>query len=312
MNKTVREISASNCHLYMKYNKILPSAQGMAIYGNMAFVLYHTGVCAVYDLVSRKTDAAAVFKLGSYNEGVPSKEHLNHGNQCMFSDVHYGNNPLPLLYVTTGNGAGEDENGEYYRCCVENITIKRTNCGQIMSASSETVQVISYKSSDAAENMQWEKVCWGCPAWFVDSSTDSVYIFSSKYRTTKEFLKYYKLNRYIVTRFSMPDPTGNRFVTLGPADIEDQFSLPFDILFTQGGTLKDNKIYYTFGLGTETYHLGLRVIDLKNKCLSAGMDLSRSVFSHEEIECCAFYRGELLCNTNSEIGSIYSLGKMPD
>lgn len=35
---------------------------------------------------------------------------------------------------------------------------------------------------------------------------------------------------------------------LTPADILDQFLLDSDALFTQGGTLYSNRIYYTFGL----------------------------------------------------------------
>lgn len=93
-------------------------------------------------------------------------------------------------------------------------------------------------------------------------------------------------------------------------DILDQFTAPFDILFTQGGMFKDGKIFYTFGFGNETYPDGLRIYDLKQRRLAARMDLSRSVLKDEEIECCSFYKGELLCNTNAQPSKLYSLGSV--
>ena len=291
----------------MRYRKILPSAQGMAIFGDYAFILHHTGVCAVYDLNRRNENGLVQFKLGSYNAGEKGEAYINHSNQCMFSNTFFEGNDLPLLYVTTGNKGGSDENGFYYRCAVENISLRRNESGEIVSGSSELIQTISYKNEEI-ENTPFETPCCGCPAWFIDSNNSDLYIFSARYRTTVEFLKYKSENRYIITKFSLPDVKKDSFIVLTAKDILDQFLLPFDILFTQGGMIKGNKLYYTFGLGDDRYPIGLRVYDLEKKSLSAKMDLQDSILGNEEIESCSFYKGELLCNTNAEPAGIFSLG----
>lgn len=108
----------------------------------------------------------------------------------------------------------------------------------------------------------------------------------------------------------MTPPEAGGFIKLTAKDILDQFTVPFDIRFTQGGTLKDDKIFYTFGFGDEAHPDGLRVYDLKERRLFAKMDLSESILKDEEIECCGFYGHALLCNTNAEPSKIYSLGKL--
>ena len=77
-------MDGSNSKLFMSFEKILPSAQGMGIWEDRAYILYDTGKCAIYDLKKRNPSPVAVFPLGSYNEGIPSKDYLNHANSCMF------------------------------------------------------------------------------------------------------------------------------------------------------------------------------------------------------------------------------------
>lgn len=298
-------MDGKDCSLYMSFRKTLDSVQGMAIYGDEAYVLYHTGVCSVYNLASKDCEAAASFRLGSFNEGHPSEEYCNHANQAMFSGLHHQNNPIPLLYVTTGNSGGADEDGYFYRCAVENITKTTDALGRTVF-SSQTLQTIIYKDQGPSPT-GWEKPCWGAPAFYVDHENSALYIFSARYRTTKAYLQYYDQNAFIVTRFPLPKIEDGNQVTLTALDIVDQFTVPFDILFTQGGTLYQGKIYHTFGFGNDDYPLGIRVYDLAGKAVAARMDLSRSIFADEEIECCAFYRGKLLCNTNH--GKIYCVGK---
>mgnify|MGYP004457175249 FL=1 len=302
------ELSAEQARLYMCCDKVLPSAQGMSIYGDWAFMLYHTGRCAVYDLKTKSSKPAADFWLASANQGTPTKDYINHSNQCMFSGTFAEGNDLPLLYVTTGNGIGGDENGFFYRCAVENIHLVRDGTGAVVAGRSELVQTYSYVPGEE-ETYGWKAPCWGCPAWFVDSAEGVLYVFSSKYRTTQEYAHLMEQNEYIITKFPLrPEQSG--LVRLGAKDILDQFTAPFDILFTQGGMFKDGKIFYTFGFGNETYPDGLRIYDLKQRRLAARMDLSRSILKDEEIECCSFYKGELLCNTNAQPSKLYSLGSV--
>lgn len=303
-------ISEKNASLYMRYEKVLPSAQGMTIYGDLAFVLHHTGVCAVYDLLSRGSEPLAVFRLASYNGGTDGKEYINHSNQCMFSKVHKDGNTIPLLYVTTGNAVGGDEKGYYYRCAVENVMLDYNSDGKVIGGRSELIQTITLKD-EGIENTHWQRPCWGCPAWFIEPDNGNIYTFSARYRTTAAFKEYYEKNNYIITKYRPVDPMIGGIVTLTADDIEDQFECPFDIPFTQGGMIHDGKLFYTFGCGNEQngeYPDGLRVYDLKEKCLIAKMDLKNSVLGAEEIESCSFYGDELLCNTNADIGGIFSLG----
>lgn len=300
-DNTIVNTYGENSRLYMSFSKTLSSAQGMAIYGNEAFVLYHTGVCSVYDLITRSEIPIASFRLASYNEGFPTSQYINHANQSMFSNKYYRKNKIPLLYITTGNDGGEDEDGFFYRCAVENVIKENDKTGNI-TFTSELLQIISYKNI-GIENTKWEAPCWGAPAFFVDSEKDLLYIFSARYRTTKAFSEFYSKNAYIITKFRLPDVDGEKNVILTASDIIDQFTASFDIPFTQGGTLYRDKIYYTFGFGNDDYPVGIRIYDLDSKCLKERIDLSHSVFANEEIECCAFYKSNLLCNTNS--GNIY-------
>lgn len=295
----------------MRYNKVYNSAQGMAIYSSWVFQLYHTGKCAIYDLKTQSQSPLAVFPLGSSNDGVPNDNYTNHSNQCMFSNRYINGNELPLLYVTTGYGTTVDDDGYFYRCAVENITLEKDADGRITGGHSETVQTICYKDG-GIEDTQWQQPCWGCPAWFIDIQGSSIYMFSSKYRTTAAFKEYWPDNRYIITRFPLPDPEDGGCVTFGPKDIIDQFDCPFDIPFTQGGMIAGSKLFYSFGNGDKEDYLypdGLRVYDLEKKCLCAKMDLKDSCLGTEEVESISFFGNELYINTNAKpTGGYYSLG----
>lgn len=119
-------------------------------------------------------------------------------------------------------------------------------------------------------------------------------MLSTRYRAIKEFSK--PDNVLIITKFCLPD-VNVEHVTLYPTDIVDQFELPLNILFTQGGTVRDGKIWYMFGKGNKECPNGLRVIDLQNRNIELCEDLSNTPFADEEVECCAFFGEKLLINT---------------
>nr|MBQ4319067.1 hypothetical protein [Clostridia bacterium] len=126
------------------------------------------------------------------------------------------------------------------------------------------------------------------------------YMLSARYRTKREYSR--PDNVYIITKFRLPSPDIGD-VTLYPADIVDQFELPFNVYATQGGTIRDEKIWYMFGFGRPDYPDALRVIDLKERKYSLCEDLSAAPFANQEVECCAFYGDRLLINTQG--GRIY-------
>jgi hypothetical protein len=229
----------------------------------------------------------------------------------MFSPLRHGDNPIPIFYATIGNGVGADEDGVfYYQCAAEDIRLTRKGggTGRVTFAAAETLQTIRYRSS-SVDGTPWEQPCWGAPLWLVDSAEGALYILSARWRTTSAFREYRDRNAYIITKFPLPDPEAGGTVTLTAADVADQFTAPFDIFCTQGGLIAGGKIFYTFGTGTEEYPDGVRVYDLKKRCLIAGADLRGTCLGGEEIESCGFWNGELLCTTNARpYGGIYSLG----
>lgn len=292
-------LDGSGSSLYMRCYKPLPVAQGMDIWGDRAFILFDTGVCGVFDLKTRDPRPVSVFPLGSYNAGKPVRDYLNHANSCMFSAVHWDHNPIPLLYVTVGTGIGTDADGFFYRCAVENI-IQR-NDG---SYRAETVQTICYRPSGELPEGA-ESPCWGSPCFLVDNDQGFLYLFSARFRTKRNCVPEGQENAFIITKFPLPDPETGGMIHLENEDILDQFTVPSDVLFTQGGTIANGKLYYTFGCPKGEYPLNILVFDLQKKCLCSHVGNLTEAFGREEIECCAVYQGQLLCNTCD--GSIFAL-----
>ena len=77
-------------------------------------------------------------------------------------------------------------------------------------------------------------------------------------------------------------------------------SLPFNAFATQGGTIYEDKLYYSFGFGREDTPDALNVIDLKEKKYALCEDLSTAPFFDQEVECVAFYQGRMMINTQKE------------
>ena len=265
------------------------SVQGFAVHGDVGFVLFHTGICAAYGLKERCGKPLGVFKLGSYNEGEPDARYANHANDAMFGSMVPGE-AFPLLYVTAGNSGDSDEKGYIAYCAVEQIRLKD---GHFQS---ETVQKIYYKN-DGIEQSPYKTPGWGWPASLVDTEGGFYYMLSAKYRTKRPFSL--PDNEYIVTKFPLP-PVTEKEVVLTPGDILEQFELPFTAYATQGGTVRDGKIWYLFGFGREDYPDALRVIDLKTHSYALSEDLSGTPFGDQEVECCAFYGDRFLINTQGE------------
>lgn len=295
----VNTLDGSGAKLYMTCHRPIPNSQGMAIWGDRAFVLYDTGVCGVFDLKTRASKPLDVFPLGSYNSGKPSRDYLNHANSCMFGASHWDGNPIPLLYVTIGAGIGTDEDGYFYRCAVENITEREDG-----SFRAKTVQTITYRPEGTLP-AGVEQPCWGSPCLMPDNDTGFLYMLSARYRTKRGCVPEGQQNAYIITRFRLPDPKEGEMIHLHPEDILDQFAVPSDVLFTQGGTIYGGKLYYTYGYPKGGYPLNILVFDLEKKCLCAHVDNLEGAFRDEEIECCDIFEGKLLCNTC--VGSIFEL-----
>lgn len=179
----------------------------------------------------------------------------------------------------------------------------------------------TYVGNDTWSNPEnYQKVAWGWPASFVDSdptekTAGKFYLHSARFRTTEKWeglnkeiygdkdFNYYQDNAYIITEFDLPElPQSEadfgRTVMLYPTDITDQFETEFDIYFTQGGTLYQGRIYYSFGNGGaygSTTANGIRIFDLEQERIVARLDLSadRIGMGAKEPECCCIYKGML-------------------
>ncbi len=276
------------------------SYQGFAVHGDTAFQYFHSGLVAAFDLKTRAPEPIAVFKFGSFADNEPDKRYANHANQGMFGKAFYApGDEFPLLYVTAGNSGEQDALGFIGRCTVERIL--RTPDG----FTSECVQTIVYNDEGIGAT-PWETPGWGWFAHFADTEGGWYYTLSARFRTTTAFIDKFDENRYIITKFRLPErKEKGETVVLHPSDIVDQTLFPFDTFFTQGGVLKDNKIWYTFGLGTETYPDRIRVFDLEKREIVLRLDLSASIFGGEELECIDFYDGKLLVNTQA--GKFYQI-----
>lgn len=142
--------------------EINSSIQGFAIHGDLAFELFHGGLCAVYDLGKKQRDPVGVFRLASYNIGTPDNRYINHANQAMFSDIFLEDgDEFPLIFITIGNSGEADDDGFIGRCAVERI--RRIN-GKFCS---ELVQTIIYNNNGIGRT-RFESPCWGWPASFCD------------------------------------------------------------------------------------------------------------------------------------------------
>ena len=201
-------------------------------------------------------------------------------------------------------------------------------------------------NSQWANTENYQKIGWGWPASFVDSDpTDTTkgkfYLYSARFRTTEKWeginrqiysgdasgiayedFAYPEHNAYIITEFDMPalpasEADFGKTVTLSPRDITDQFETEYDIYFTQGGTMYQGRIYYSYGnggeYGSKTAN-GIRVFDIEQEKIVARVDLTadRVGMGSKEPECCCIYNG-MLClsaaaKTSSTMHAVHIFG----
>lgn len=202
--------------------------------------------------------------------------------------------------------------------------------GDLLQTFNATDKKFYYVSGNGYDSEKgYQKIGWGWAAAFVDTdptevTKDKFYLFCPRYRTTKEYETinknrygigdYYADNAYIVTAFDMPalpvsenDSAYGKTVTLYPKDIVGQFETEYDIYYTQGGTMYQGRIYYSFGHNGKVgdasapYINGIRVFDIATETIVSRIDLSldRTVtgIAAKEPECCAFYNGKLVLSS---------------
>lgn len=282
------EDSSYNCelltHITTPNNK---SVQGMSIYNDIIYQLQDTGILNIYDIEGDGTPLAYT-NLASYDVN-------NHANCCNFGNVFYNDNSIPLLYVTTGK-VGDIS----LKCFVENINVTKT--GDDYSVSTSLVQTITFDQTNF-ENKGYKKI-WDCPAYLVSPDNKYLYVFGAKYRTNGSQSQYDLDNMYIITKFKYPD-ISNSEVTLTADDVIEQFTTEYQVDFTQGGTLHNDLIIYSFGLGTTAHPSKIGIWNVNSKSLINTIDLTDAPCGNQELEDVYVYENHLYITTQSK--NIYKL-----
>lgn len=245
------------------------SAQGMAIYGDTAYLMNDGGLCRVLDL--KKGSIVRHFNLGSSAKG-------NHINNACFGNVDSKSVELPLLYLSECMGKG--------RCFVE----------QLVGDSSRLVQTIEAMKNDKNYRMT---------NWVVDN--DNGYLYGVT-RNSKELLdSAWNVTCHIV-KYRRPELDEGFNVLLTEKDIIDQFEVIYPNIL-QGCKIRGGKLYLVTGLqqtlsDRKDAQRAILVIDLKKKKIIYSFDMTN--ITTNEPEDIDYYRGKWLLYCGCE-GGIYEL-----
>lgn len=243
-------------------------AQGMAIYGDEAYLMSDGGFCRVYDLIQRKV--VKEFSLASSAKN----NHVN--NACFGSDL-YGDNNLPLVYISECNNL--------FRCFVEKIE----------SRSCKLVQTIEKRQHGKVEVVI---------VWVVDARNKSLYSVTRTGTVIDE-----KGNCVCsIKRYDLPSINERSLIILTENDVIEQFDVIFPNIL-QGCKIRGRYMYLLTGFqqslsGRKDAVRSLKIIDLKKKCLAKEIDLT--YVTTNEPEDIDFYKGQCLMYCGQE-GGLYSI-----
>ena len=298
-DKQVKFVPLDEPELFFSYkNTTGNAAQGFAVYDKYAFMMFHTGICHVYNLETLDKDPIAKFRLASYNAGSPDKKFANHANQAMFLGTEAApDSDFPYLMVTVGNSGEKTNDGYIVRASIERIN---------RDFSCTAVHTFIFSEKDKAD-YSFDTIGWGWPAFSMDVENRLIYILSARHRTIREEFNKYGENNYIITKIAIPDNITGTQTILSHKDIVDRFECEFDIFFTQGGMFHNGLLYHSFGC-REAYPAGIRVFDPNKGDWVYKLDLGDTVIGKQEMEACSYYKDMLLCSTDK--GNIYVVGRL--
>ena len=228
-------ISDNMIKKYSMNNDYIKSYQGSAAFNNYIVRLGVGGEAFLF----KENDLISYFHLGSYSQT------SQHANCCNFSSIYINNNSFPLLYVSGGNST------ESFECDVELLSIDNNDI------SSECIQKIFLDQSDFS--FYEYSLYWGWPCWIIDN--DALYCFGALYRTNGAMKEYDSINKYIITKFEIPD-LNNPIINLSAKDVKKQYIYSYDMCYTQGGTIYKNFLLFAFGAGTIEAPSGIKIFPL--------------------------------------------------
>lgn len=229
--------------------------QGMAIYNNMAFLFYDTGICKVFDL--KKNKYVREFSLGS-------KSVNNHANCACFGKVIFLNSEFPLLYIS--------ECRPPQRCFVECLTDTGAVLVQTIIIKRKGVNAKSYD-------------------WLVDNKREMIYTIGKRKSRGKSGSSLHRINKYRLPKLS--EGKYIKFTdkdVLDSFDIEfpnmlQGGTIKGDYLYLPTGQQESvsNK---------KTKERVLIVVNLKTHKIERKIDLGG--ITKKEPEDCDFYKGNLI------------------
>ncbi len=247
--------------------------QGMAIWGENAYLFNQTGYCRIFNL--KAGEVTGEFRLATSYE-------KNHANSVSFGTETPAGSEVPALYITEFNGK--------YRCFVEKVV-----AGASDGVHSELVQTIEF-----AEKGKNPKIV----DWVVDRDNACLYITFVNEKTLKETGK----QEIVITKLPLPALADGAEVTFTENDILDRFSVTFSNGL-QGATIRGGKLYIVTGMQESSYdqdghERAVKVIDLKKKELVKSVDLTTiTVNAPQDLD---FYgsKAYLFCGQN---GGLYQV-----
>lgn len=255
--------------------------QSAASYGDYAiFVPDRRSSLCLYNLKSRKIVCEK--ELGAIDELI-GKHVLYHCNQTTFGvDYYKHDDPFPLLYIS--QRAREDG-----KCFVEvyRLLPSRSNASsEYDMLDAELVQTICFPAMT-------ERNALGRVNCVIDAQCGDMYTYS--YSTVVGDQKYGQCR---ISRFAIPNFT-KKEVCLNDDAILDTYALDYNAINSQGGCIKDGKLFIGQGYKSAGY-VYLNVIDLKLRRLINRIDLLEQGITWEP-EGCFFNNSNLMISTGKNI-----------
>lgn len=267
------------CSVFLEKGGKRRAQQGMAISGRYIFSLEDGGGVNVYDFRKRESKPVGGFNLASSRKD-------NHCNNAEFGVEKKKGASFPLLYVSVGKpGAAID-----WMCFVESVSLSK---GIFSSTLEQTIRLDCSDWNDFGL-----KPIFGGPSFLVDRQREVLWVFSARKRTVAKVTTDPADNEYIATAFRIPRLSEGKEVVLTGKDAIRQVSFPFEVWFTQAGCVRDGKIYYGFGVGTDPLRPSrVRVYDTDSGTISARYELQGII--PWEIEDIAVRGRWMYVNTNT-------------
>lgn len=249
------------------YNK--KSAQGMAIWGNKAYLFNNGGHCRILNLITEQIE-------GEYDLASAGQD--NHVNNASFGCEIIGDDDKPVLYISETNGES--------RCFVERM-------GDSCSVKVQTIQI----QNDKGKRLFVQ-------SWIVDRLTKSLYTVTRMPAPKGE--KGSKLIK--IEKYRLPTLAEGDSIILTKRDCQESFFVEF-ASGTQGGFIRGKYMFIASGLqesarGRYNAERALQVIDLEKKKMVNRIDLSH--ITTNEPEGLDYYNGKILLFCGQE-GGIYNI-----